>query len=285
MTVTALDDLLDAELARLVALSPRSGARTTALIRLTCGQALSLPALPAEIAVTGAESEVESLIADFAEQFTVDVAAVTAQQRAELSAALGPSTFGTVVHMYIADLLPRVRAGFQALGILAPWAEHPPQWDHDSDPAGAVFNTFLPGVGRLRALDPVTSEVVRLRGASQHNCRLCKSLREGGALDAGGSESLYADIERFESSPLLTNRHKAALRYVDALIWSPGSIGADTVADVRSHFSNVEARELTLDVMRNASNKIAVALGADAPRVEDGTERYLIDADGQTVFA
>lgn len=112
MTVTALDDLLDAELARLVALSPRSGARTTALIRLTCGQALSLPALPAEIAVTGAESEVESLIADFAEQFTVDVAAVTAQQRAELSAALGPSTFGTVVHMYIADLLPRVRAGF-----------------------------------------------------------------------------------------------------------------------------------------------------------------------------
>ena len=34
--------------------------------------------------------------------------------------------------------------------------------------------------------------------------------------------------------------------------------------------------ELTFDVMRNASNKIAVALGADAPRVEHGTERYLL---------
>jgi hypothetical protein len=38
-------------------------------------------------------------------------------------------------------------------------------------------------------------------------------------------------------------------------------------------------------VMRNASNKVAVALGGDAPRVEQGTEQYLLDADGQTVFS
>jgi hypothetical protein len=50
------------------------------------------------------------------------------------------------------------------------------------------------------------------------------------------------------------------------------------------HFTE-ETLELTLDVMRNASNKIAVSLAADAPRVSEGTERYLIDADGQTVFA
>ena len=37
--------------------------------------------------------------------------------------------------------------------------------------------------------------------------------------------------------------------------------------------------------MRNASNKIAVALGGDAPRVEHGTERYLLDADGQPVYS
>jgi hypothetical protein len=28
-----------------------------------------------------------------------------------------------------------------------------------------------------------------------------------------------------------------------------------------------------------------VALGGDAPRVEHGTERYLLDTDGQTVFS
>ena len=54
---------------------------------------------------------------------------------------------------------------------------------------------------------------------------------------------------------------------------------------VRAHFSDAEAVELTFDVMRNASNKIAVSLAADTPRVEHGTERYLIAADGQTVFS
>jgi hypothetical protein len=33
--------------------------------------------------------------------------------------------------------------------------------------------------------------------------------------------------------------------------------------------------------MRNATNKIAVALGGDAPNVVDGVERYLLDADGR----
>jgi hypothetical protein len=36
--------------------------------------------------------------------------------------------------------------------------------------------------------------------------------------------------------------------------------------------------------MRDACNKIAVSMGADAPRVSEGTEEYRIDADGQTVF-
>jgi hypothetical protein len=45
------------------------------------------------------------------------------------------------------------------------------------------------------------------------------------------------------------------------------------------------ALELTLDVMRNACNKIMVSLGADAPRVEEGTEWFLVDAEGRTVFA
>ena len=161
----------------------------------------------------------------------------------------------------------------------------PIEWDHATDPSDVVFNDFLPAVARMRALDPVTSELVRLRGAAQHNCRLCKSLRESTALDAGGSETLYGDIERFESSALFDARAKAALRYADGLIWTPAHLVVDDAAEVRSGFSEAEAVELTFDIMRNASNKIAVSLGGDAPRVEHGTERYLLDADGQTVFS
>ena len=54
---------------------------------------------------------------------------------------------------------------------------------------------------------------------------------------------------------------------------------------MRTHFTEAESFELTADVMRNASNKIAVSMAADAPRVEHGTERFLIDADGQTVYS
>ncbi len=277
-------------LTRLVALAPGSpgSERISALVRRVCAQTLSLPPLPAPLEVGEPESEAEAVIAEFAEQFSTDVSAITPAQRSRLWTHLGDRTFGVVVLMYLADFVPRVRAGLEALGVGSEylgWVTGPIAWDRATEPADVVFNDFLPAVARMRALDPVTSELVRLRGAAQHNCRLCKSLREGTALDAGGSETLYGDIERYETSALLDGRAKAALRYADGLIWTPAHLVADDVAEVRSGFSEAEAVELTFDVMRNASNKVAVSLGADAPRVEEGTERYLIGADGQTVFS
>jgi alkylhydroperoxidase family enzyme len=279
--------LLPDQLARLVALSPDDG-RIAGLVRRVCAQTLSLPSLPAAVDVGEPASEAEAVLAGFAEQFSVDVSTITRGQRSQLFKALGNDAFGAVVSMYIADFVPRVRAGLEALGVGSEylrWVNGPISWDHVSDPSDVVFNDFLPSVARMRALDPVTSELVRLRGATQHNCRLCKSRRESTALDAGGSETLYEDIERFEESVQLTPRAKAALRYADELIWTPAHLVADDVAEVRSWFSEAEAVELTFDIMRNASNKIAVSLGGDAPRVESGTETYLLDADGQTVFS
>lgn len=278
------------QLTRLVALFPGTpgDGRLAALIRRVCAQTLSLPPLPAPVEVGEPESDTEAAVAEFAEQFSADVSSITPEQRSRLWKQLGDRTFGVVVQMYIADFVPRVRAGLEALGVgtqYLGWVAGPIVWDHTTDPSDSVFNDFLIAVARMRALDPVTSELVRLRGAAQHNCRLCNSLREGGALDAGGSETLYEEIERFESSGLLDARAKAALRYADALIWTPARLVADEVAEVRSRFSEAESIELTFDVMRNASNKVAVSLGADAPRVESGTERYLINAEGQTVFS
>jgi alkylhydroperoxidase family enzyme len=224
------------------------------------------------------------VVSAFAEQFAVDVTGIGANQRATLLSTLGNNAFRVVAAIFIADFVPRVWAGLEALGMGKP-GNGRVDWDHETDPLAAVLNDFLPAVARLRTLDPVTTEVVRLRGAAHHNCRLCKSLREGNALDAGGSESLYSDIERYETSDRLSEKQKAALRYADALIWTPSRIDSAVAAGVREHFTEEEAFELTLDVMRNASNKIAVSLAADAPRVEQGTERYLIDADGQTVYA
>ena len=277
-----MHDPLNGELGRLVALAPPEHGRINALVRQTCAKTLSLPPLPTEVDVDGPADEAESVAVEFAEQFSVDVSVVGDDLAAGSRPRSVKSAFPAVVLTYIADFLPRVRAGLEALDLPVPWTDAV-VWDHDSDLGDVLFNAFLPGVARLRALDPVTTEIVRLRGATQHNCRLCKSRREGHALDAGGSESLYEQIEVYETSSDLSERHKSALRYVDAMIWSPATIKPELAAGVRAHYTDTEAFELTVDVMRNAGNKIMVALGADAPKVQQGTERFLVDEDGQTV--
>jgi alkylhydroperoxidase family enzyme len=268
----------------LVAMSSGDG-RLDTLIRLTCARALSLSPLPSEFDLPDAYTEDELVVAAFAEQFAVDVTGIGPNQREQLLSTLGDNAFRVVTSILIADFVPRVWAGFDALAIGKP-GNGEVVWDHETDPTKALLKGFVPAVARLRVIDPVTTEIVRLRGAAQHNCRLCKSRREGNALDAGGSESLYAEIEHYETSAHLADRHKAALRYVDALIWSPSRIDPEVAAGVRTHFSEQAAVELTLDVMRNACNKIMVSLGADAPRVEEGsTEWFQVDAEGRTVFA
>jgi alkylhydroperoxidase family enzyme len=275
-------DLLNSEYGQLVALAPPEHGRINALVRQTCAKTLSLPKLPTELAVDGPADEAESMAVEFAEQFSVDVSSVGDELRTRFTSILGRAAFPAVVLTYIADFLPRVRAGLEALALPVPWSDAV-DWDHVSDLADVLFNRFQPGVARLREIDPVTTEVVRLRGATQHDCRLCKSRREGSALDAGGSESLYDQIEWYETSTELSDRHKAALRYTDALIWTPANISPQVAAGVRIHFTEAESYELTADVMRNAGNKIAVALKADAPRVESGTELFVVDETGQTV--
>lgn len=273
------------QLTRLIALSD---GRLAGLARRVCAETISLPPLPGSETVGEPASDAEIALAEFAEQFSADVSMITPEQRSRLIEHLGDGAFLAVIGIFIADFVPRVRAGLEALGVgseYLSWVDRPIDRDVDGDVADELFNRFLPGVARERALDPVTTELVRLRGAVAHNCRLCKSLREERALDAGGSETLYDEIEQFEKSDLLDDRAKAALRYADALIWSPAHLCVDDAAEVRSYFSPAEAVELTFDTMRNASNKIAVSMGADAARVESGTERYLIDVDGQTVFS
>ncbi|GAS86350.1 uncharacterized protein RMCB_0446 [Mycolicibacterium brisbanense] len=262
------------ELTRLVALSPPKWADINADIRDVCATTTGLAPLPAE--TTG--GAVDPMVSEFAEQFSMDVTGISNAQRAAIVDLLGSDVFTVSTLIYIADFVPRVHAGLRSFGVDV--ALEPASWDHDTQPADFVMNVFLPAVGRMRAVDPVTSEIVRLRGARQHNCRLCQSLRDSGALQAGGSESVYDEIDHYEQSDL-SARHKAALRYVDALIWTPSQVSGE---ELLQHFSREEAIELTLDVMRNGYNKVAVALGADGARVTDGTEQYRLGDDGQPIY-
>ena len=129
----------------------------------------------------------------------------------------------------------------------------------------------------------MTSELVRLRGARQHNCRLCQSLRSRSALLAGADDELFALVDD-PGADTLTPRHRVALLLTDAIIWHPARVDDELVAAVRRELTPPERAELVLDVMRNAANKIAVALQADAPHVSSGIEIYDIDAEGDAVY-
>ena len=63
----------------------------------------------------------------------------------------------------------------------------------------------------LLGLDPVTCELVRLRGARQHQCRLCKSLRNRSAIVAGADDDMFAAVDSYETSSL-GPRHRARFR-------------------------------------------------------------------------
>ena len=192
---------------------------------------------------------------------------------ASCSGILGDKVADLTAVVFVMDFLPRTRAALDALAGGAAVRADPDRgpeerirrtcriWD--------ALGTFIRDVPRLDALDPITSELVRLRGARQHQCRLCKSLRSRPALVAGADEDLFSGWTSTSSSDL-SPLQKAALAFTDAMIWTPGRL--DRSRPAWSRLASAEQGvELVLDVTRNALNKIAVALGADAAHVEEGS--------------
>jgi AhpD family alkylhydroperoxidase len=136
-----------------------------------------------------------------------------------------------------------------------------------------LLSAYQDAVVRSGHLDPVTTELVRLRCARQHDCRICQSLRLAEARDAGATDAVTAQIDHYETSDL-SERHKVALRIVDAVIWLPGEMTDDLVEQAHEHFSDEELAELLVDITKWSTQKIHVTLGTD------GTERVPLDESG-----
>jgi alkylhydroperoxidase family enzyme len=249
-------------------------------IRALCGETISLPPLqPAVSAVANDDAERAALA--LTEQFCIDVSSVGDDLRGPFMQHFGASAFAAGLAIYLADFTPRVRRVLEQLfrADSAGW----PLVDSDTTiEAQPAFMEFVRVIYNMRGLDPVLTELVRLRGARAHQCRICKSLRAESALAAGGNEAKYNAIDSYETSDF-SAKQKAALALVDAIIWQPGHVPEAAIAAIRTHFTAAEAVELVLDIMRNSSQKNAVALGADAPFI-DGVQRYDIDEEGNMHF-
>ncbi|HEY1445554.1 MAG TPA: hypothetical protein VGF51_11710 [Acidimicrobiales bacterium] len=205
----------------------------------------------------------------FAEQLVVDVASMTPDVRAAGLAELGAAAPAFVLAVWTEDMMIRTGVAWREL-FGDEWHLIPAS--ADTDP-WVAHEKFLLEVAKLSTLDPVTSELVRLRGARAHECRLCQSRRSVSAIDQAGRSDLFDD--RDPSG--ISDAQALALRVVDAFVWQPIQWPSGLGEQVVDALGPAAATELTLDIVRNSANKVAVAFGADEPRVDTGVEYYDID--------
>lgn len=230
---------------------------------------LALPGYPVSPLFSAAERDVLA----FAEQFVIDVGGTTPAARAELTGRLGPDGARELVRaIYVVEFTQRLQMIAARLlddGESAPVPAG--QAPADATPAG-LLAAYQAAVVRESALDPVTTELVRLRCARTHRCRICQALRLAGARAAGVDEAVTAQIDFYERSDL-PDRAKAALRVTDAFITRPGLLTGTVAGQARTWFGPAELASLCLDITKWSTQKIHVALGTDgAAGLETGQD-------------
>jgi alkylhydroperoxidase family enzyme len=147
-----------------------------------------------------------------------------------------------------------------------------------------ALRDYQDAVMRESVLDPITTEMVRLRCARVHNCRICKTLRLDRAHSVGVDESMTSKVDFYEQSDL-SPRIKRALRITDAFITRPDSLTDETAADAKEYLSPEQRASLLLSITKWSTQKIHVALGTDGadalPKNSDGVSFFDFDEDGR----
>jgi len=250
-----------------------------------------------DYASSDAFSDKEKQLLAFAEQFVIDVSGVSDADREMLNQQFeGDLVRGFVMGLYITEFTQRLGVMSNALlgasgnaqgdgspsatssHATSPRATSSAEASTDVQELHQALRTYQEAVVRGTDLDAALTELVRLRCARSHACRMCRTLRLADAHAAGVDENMTEKIDFYERSDL-GERTKVALRITDAFITVPGAISAEVVAQGRATFSPAELAELLLDITKWSTQKIHVALGTD------GAEKLPTNADGVSYFA
>jgi AhpD family alkylhydroperoxidase len=264
------------------------------LVRVRVAQLIGNPAAArarCALAVGGAEAKLAALpdypfsplfssterdVVSLAEQFVIDVGGTTEDMRAELTGRFGADGGRELVTaIYVVEFTQRLQL------VAARLMDDGPVPVDSPGPADAttadLLNAYQATVVRGSALDPVTTELVRLRCARTHHCRICQTLRLADARAAGVDEAVTAKVDFYERSDL-PERAKVALRVTDAFITRPDLLSDVAAGQARASFGPAELASLALDITKWSTQKIHVALGTD------GADRLVTDADGVALF-
>jgi alkylhydroperoxidase family enzyme len=235
-------------------------------------------------------SALEKRCLAFAEQFVIDVTRLTAADLSDLGHYFSDEQLHDfVVALYVTECTQRLEMMGPALlgGIADSSAVVPPINVRANEVPGGIesaLDRYQEAVVRGTALDPVTAEMVRLRCARTHNCRICRTLRLVNAREAGVDDAMTAKIDFYEKSDL-DERIKLALRITDAFITRADTLTEATVRQAGGAFTPQALAELCLDITKWSTQKIHVALGTDGadtlPKNDQGMSFFTFDPDGR----
>jgi alkylhydroperoxidase family enzyme len=257
------------------------------LVRVRVAQLIGNPGA-VTVASSAASSPTEQDVVDFAEQFVIDVGGTTEEMREGLTARFGADgARALVTAIYVVEFTQRLQ--LIAARLLDDAYAGVPRGSSaaadfvaadfavaDASPVG-LLNAYQAAVVRGSTLDPVTTELVRLRCARTHHCRICQTLRLADSRAAGVDEDMTAKVSFYERSDL-PERAKVALRVTDAFITRPDMLSDTAAEQARASFGPAELASLCLDITKWSTQKIKVALGTD------GADGLVTDTNGVALF-
>ena len=147
----------------------------------------------------------------------------------------------------------------------------------------AAVTEFANAAMRADAIDPRITELVRLRCAGVHDCRVCGSLRLADALAEGLEDDVAQKVAAYETAGF-DPAAVAALRLVDAIILTPGAVDEDLAEELHRHFTDAQIAEICLDVVKWSHQKVLVALRLEKPPWGDERTVLSFDAEGDAVI-
>jgi AhpD family alkylhydroperoxidase len=110
--------------------------------------------------------------------------------------------------------------------------------------------------------------MVRLRASLMNGCEYCIRLHTAELKKLNETSDRIEGLTAWRDSDAYTQRERAALAWCEAITNIQDGHAPDVVyAELRAHFSDVEAVNLTLVITTiNAWNRIAISLGSHSQR-------------------
>ena len=114
-------------------------------------------------------------------------------------------------------------------------------------------------------IEPALRALVQVRISQINWCAFCVDLNGAAALERAVAPEKLAALERYETSPLYSERERAALAFAEAFTDPARRVDDACFARLRAHFGERAVLELSaLAAFQNLSSKFNAALGVPA---------------------